>query len=357
MSVPSGLGFMIWQLSKMPSPQVLADFVQYYGVEWLVIKLLDGPSLFNQPGGNDKILIDYIATLSAVCKVGMWQFCYGINPGPEGAAVGERFAKLEQHGLSFHFIDAEGFDWNKTGSGRKADLYLASLDIPARIPVFLNSYRYIKNFPAFPWEKFLKSPRVTGNAPQVYWEFAHNPADQLTESKKQYLELMSKLGLSKPFVPIGSTYFRGVPGDPKGWGPTVEDMEEFKGWMDTTNTRFYGTYSLDKILAYYDTHGWQWMKALTGKEKMGTTPPPPPPSGKTIIVRVAEVTPGAAKGLWVHSDKTVSVGTRIGNLTPGGRWYVEGNLEEVDGRIWAKIGEKAYVCVKDKDGTQYLKWI
>jgi len=350
----NGQGMMIWQLKNMPPPAELAAFVEYYGFDWVTIKLLEADQKYNQIGGADKGIIEYLKALAPVTKIGMWQFAYGYKPGPEGAAVGERFEKLEEHGLSFHMIDAEGGAWNQYGSNKKADLYMNSLNLPKRIPVYLNSYRYPKYFLQFPWFKFYKHERLTGVMPQVYWEFAHNPAYQLQRSLEEYRWVAAQAGGSeKPFYPVGSMYFRGVPGDPKGWGPTVADFEEFMAWVGNDVHSFY---SLDKVLQHYDTYGYQWLKAVTGKDKMGSTPPPNPGS-KFIEVREMEVTSAAVGGLWLHNQMSTSVSSRSGATYKGSRWYAEGLLEEVDGRIWAKIGVNQYACVRDRDGTQYMTWI
>ena len=53
--------------------------------------------------------------------------------------------------------------------------------------------------------------------PQVYWEQAHNPGEQLERSLAQF----ENLGYPLPMVPTGAAY------GGSGWYPTSDDIVEF----------------------------------------------------------------------------------------------------------------------------------
>jgi hypothetical protein len=54
--------------------------------------------------------------------------------------------------------------------------------------------------------------------PQVYWEQAHNPGEQLKRSLNEFKTAVSPF---RPIIPTGAAY------GANGWIPTVEDITEF----------------------------------------------------------------------------------------------------------------------------------
>ncbi len=70
-------------------------------------------------------------------------------------------------------------------------------------PIALTSYRFPSFHPQLPWREFLD--RCDFNIPQVYWEFNHNPAIQLTRSVREFQEMTP----FRPIIPAGPAYRRG----------------------------------------------------------------------------------------------------------------------------------------------------
>jgi hypothetical protein len=119
MKMISGRGFFIWKLASMPSPDQLADLLAKYKTGWVAIKMLDGTTYYNQKGGNDKEMKEYIAAIRARgIRVGGWSYVYPEKPGPQGAYAGER---IEKFTLDFYIADVEG-ELKKLGLGSQAEL-------------------------------------------------------------------------------------------------------------------------------------------------------------------------------------------------------------------------------------------
>lgn len=339
----NGPGFMIWRLDQLPSLEELAKFIEYYELKWITIKTLDDDLPYNQIGGNDKILLQYFTRLAEICKVGMWQYVSGVRPGPSGAAVGTWFQKFEKVGASFVFADVEAGIWNDLGAGKAMDVYLDGMDLPTRIPVYLNSYRVVKNFPKFPFARALGNPRIKGmSAPQVYWEFAHNSADQLQACFDAYRQLPFS-----EFIPIGSTYWRGTPGASGSWGPTVADLDKFMAKVHELKLPAWGFYSLDKVWQHFNalsyTSGAAWMKAITGKDPPSSVPPPPtaghvyPPLVQAVVI--------ASDGLKVRSGPGPGF-SQVESLKYGDTVDVLGEMIQSapisPNNIWVRLGYKQY---------------
>jgi hypothetical protein len=67
-----------------------------------------------------------------------------------------------------------------------------------------------------PWTDFLTKSDY--NMPQVYWEQAHNPGEQLQRSVNEFKSAVSPF---RPIIPTGAAY------GANGWIPTAEDITAF----------------------------------------------------------------------------------------------------------------------------------
>jgi hypothetical protein len=79
----------------------------------------------------------------------------------------------------------------------------------------LSTYRYPKTHPALPYEVFLEGCDYA--MPQVYFETAHNPEEQLQRSIDQYMDFKN----ARPIIPTAPTYRRGT------WRPTAGEIQRF----------------------------------------------------------------------------------------------------------------------------------
>jgi hypothetical protein len=83
------------------------------------------------------------------------------------------------------------------------------------LPMALSTYRYPKTHPALPYEVFLEGCDYA--MPQVYFETAHNPEEQLQRSIDQYMDFKN----ARPIIPTAPTYRRGT------WRPTAGEIQRF----------------------------------------------------------------------------------------------------------------------------------
>lgn len=266
-----GLGFLIWKLSAMPDANTLIGLAKKYGIRWLSIKLANGIYPYNQTGGNDKELKEYILALQAAgIEVGGWHYSYCQQVGVEGDRAMERIEKL---GLSHWLVDIEG-EWSQPyGMAKAAKLYMSKLKVGG-LQVGLCSYRYPKYWPYVPFAAFLGHEAMDVNTPQVYWEGQHNPATQLDSSFGDYSRITTK-----PFLPIGATYGH-TQKDGSWWEPTNQDLSNFVAWCrGFARTQAYGFYSLDWILSHKK---YDWLEAITGVAYEPPTPVTPVAYPKVI---------------------------------------------------------------------------
>ena len=257
-----GLGFLIWQLASVPGADELIRLAKKYNIRWYSIKLANGILPYNQTGNNDKELKALIQALQdAGIEVGGWHYSYCTQVGLEGDRAMERIEKLN---LSHWLVDIEG-EWSQPyGMPAAAKLYMSKLKVGG-LQVGLCSYRYPNYWLNVPFPAFLNHEAMDVNAPQVYWEGAHNPAAQLDRSLSEYSKITGK-----PFIPIGATYGH-TQKDKSWWEPTIADLQQFVAWCKDKRVPAYGFYSLDWLLTrkHYD-----WLEAITG---VAYEPPPPPP--------------------------------------------------------------------------------
>jgi hypothetical protein len=301
-----GLGFLIWQLAAMPADlDGMGDTLSQLGVKWLSIKVADGSTAFNQDGGSDKRMLDFIAMMHAHgIAVGGWHYVYAGNPGPQGDRGEERREKLKT--LDHYLIDAEA-EWNEPyGMTAAAKLLMSKLH-NGGFDVGLCSYRYPHNFPCFPFSAFLNHEKTDFTAPQVYWMGSHNPVEQLLASWREYKALTSK-----PFIPIGAAFGGMV--STAFWEPTTEDIAAFAEACYLNHFQAYGFYSLDYIVKHTKL---DWLKAAARYSE--PLPPPPPPGNEYIVIASAlNIRTGA--GVAYKSIGTTTAGVQVTGLGESNGW-------------------------------------
>lgn len=299
-----GTWFYVWNLWNTQSKDILPWGDPYALLEtldpWIddiagfFVKVADGALAFNQVGGNDKHILNWIETIRAAGKeVEGWQYVYSENPGPCGDRAEERRQKL---GLNKFLVDAET-EWNLPyGANKKAKLYMDKLH-NGSYDVALNSYRFPDYFPAFPFDAFCDHEKNDFVCPQVYWVGKHNPVEQLMESYAQY-----RVITDKPFVPAACAYGQQLKNG--YWEPTILDLEQMRN--ASLNT-FGGVvwWSLDWI---WKKEKWDWMNAICGTPEQPPTPPEPAPEFPKSVIVVA------ARGLNIREQPdagSADIGTLV----------------------------------------------
>jgi hypothetical protein len=228
-----GKGFYIW---KVPSCEngVAANIAAQAAAANLthvLIKIADGTANYNISNGTDLVPAVVSALHARGIQAWGWQYTYGSSPGTEGRVGGARASAL---GLDGFVVDAES-QYEKSGMSTAAQTYMTELRkyIPS-MPVALSTFRYPSYHNTFPYTTFMKYCDIT--MPQVYWEEAHNPVDQLSKSYSEWI----KIAPNKPFIPTGPTYSVG------SWSPSTADIKQFMNSAKSKNLPAINFFSWDE---------------------------------------------------------------------------------------------------------------
>jgi len=280
---PTGKGVLIWKLGSCAGgdPVALAEKAVAAGFAWVAIKVQNWASVY-QPS----LLAPAIRELKARgIKVWGWGYLVGANSAGVSIAVAEAnttIRVLKDYLLEGFFIDAEG-QYKRLGATIWADTYVKAVrkELPIT-PLGLCSYRFPNVHPELPWSQFLAG--CDFHAPQVYWEFAHNPCPQLATSVTQL-----KARKDLPIIPVGSCYSRGLPSSPDYWAVTVDDLNAFDACAKDLHLPGISWWSFQHMESRAD-----WWNAISAHS---WAPPPPPPL--TLEQRVKRLEDTALAHGWV----------------------------------------------------------
>jgi hypothetical protein len=211
-----GKGFFTWKIPNCEHGDAsqIAMRAQEAGLTHLIVKIADGPMVYNGNWGDPKDYTTPVITSlrSRGIKVWGWHYIYGDNPISEANIA---IARIRQYNLDGYVIDAEK-EFELSGKKIAAKQFMSQLrSAYPSLPVALSSFRYPSLHPQVPWAEFLE--RCDLIMPQVYWMKAHNPADQLRQS---VAEFQVKLP-ARPIVPTGAAFRE------YGWNPTDTEVIEF----------------------------------------------------------------------------------------------------------------------------------
>ena len=235
----TGKGWFIWQVSRCEGgdPQAIADKAVAGGVTHVLIKVAERTYTYNiDRTGRDlaQALADELRARGL--QVWGWHYVYGDKPVDEAEAAVKRVAQLKLDG---YVIDAEA-EYKRPGKAAAAQRFMATLraGLPEGVLVALSSYRYPSYHPQLPWAAFLEQCDLA--MPQVYWEQAHNPAQQLERSVKEYSN-EALVGAARPIIPTGAAYGSG------GWRAAPEEVRQFLRAAKEMNLPAANLYSWDYV--------------------------------------------------------------------------------------------------------------
>ena len=212
-----GKGYFIWQIPRCDGgvPSAIAARAVDADLSYVMIKIADGPNWpYNYDFEKELDLVPPV--LNALREAGLqvwgWHYVKGDNPIGEAQLAVERSLSL---GVDGYVIDAEA-EYQKSGKARAARLFMETLraGMPD-MPVALSTYRYPKLHSQLPFSEFLEKSDYA--MPQVYFEKAHNPEEQLERSTEQYMALEH----ARPVIPTAPTYSAG------SWRPTADEITRF----------------------------------------------------------------------------------------------------------------------------------
>ena len=209
-----GKGFIIYNLPECESgePGSILAAAQAAGFGHVLIKIADGEKAFGMDaaGGNQAAPIVQALQQAGIAVWG-WHSVHGSDPGAEAAIAIMRSRTLGLNG----YVVCAADEFLHPGMANAARQFMQVVRGGLSIPIALSSYRFPNYHPEFPWSTFLEFCDV--HMPQVTWEQAHNPVEQLSESKRQ----CDALPNARPFIPTGPAY------SISGWNPSAEEIIEF----------------------------------------------------------------------------------------------------------------------------------
>jgi len=213
--VLEGKGYFIWKLRECENgdSQAIAESAAQAGLTHVLIKLADGTYSYNiNPNGADMVPSVVQALHARGIKAYGWHYIYGKDPVGEANKAIQRINQTQVDG---YVIDVEK-EFKEPGKDQAAVKYMDRLraNFP-NLTLALSSYRFPSYHPQVPWKVFLE--RCDLNMPQVYWVSAHNPAEQLARSVREFQNLTPY----RPIVPTGSAYKSG------GWHASPAEVTAF----------------------------------------------------------------------------------------------------------------------------------
>jgi hypothetical protein len=212
-----GKGYYIWQIPKCDGgiPSAITAAAVEAGLSHVLIKIADGPHLvYNYDEETETDLVPPVLTelRNAGIQVWGWHYVKGDDPIGEAHLGISRTLELKTDG---YVIDAES-EYKETGKEKAAELYMRQLrEGLYDLPIALSTYRYPRLHSALPFAQFLE--RCDYAMPQVYFEKAHNPEEQLDRCLEQYMSLVP----ARPVIPTAPTYAVG------DWRPTPDEIQRF----------------------------------------------------------------------------------------------------------------------------------
>jgi hypothetical protein len=214
----TGKGWFIWQIPRCAGgePAAIAARAAEAGCTHVLIKIAERTHAF----GFDRLGRDLAPPVVAALRargvaVWGWHYVYGDNPVGEASAAVQR---VKQLGLDGYVIDAEQ-EYKHPGKAVSARMFMNTLrqGLP-QTPLALSSYRFPSYHQQLPWAVFLEQCDYA--MPQVYWEGAHNPAQQLERCAGEFANARL-VGTPRPLIPTGAAYGTGQ------WRATAADVRQF----------------------------------------------------------------------------------------------------------------------------------
>jgi hypothetical protein len=212
-----GKGYYLWQIPRCDGgdPARIVARATAAGLSHVLIKIADGGYWdYNVDKEREIDLIPPVlsALKAAGIQVWGWHYVRGDEPLAEAQRAIKRIGEL---GVDGYVIDAE-HEYRDRRKAKAAGQFMAELrKFYPDLPIALSSYRYPRTHPALPWEEFMAACDYA--MPQVYFEQAHNPEEQLQRCVDQYMGLTN----TRPIIPTAPTYVRG------DWKPTPEEIQRF----------------------------------------------------------------------------------------------------------------------------------
>lgn len=301
-----GKGFYVWQVARCEGgdPTAIARKAVSAGLSHVMIKIADGPNwIYNYDFARKLDLVPPVLEALKASGVEGWGWHYVRGDDPIGEAR-MAVSRCRQLGVDGYVVDAEG-EYKRPGKRAAALRFMQELraGLP-RLPIALSTYRYPRAHPTLPYSEFLE--RCDYAMPQVYFEFAHNPEEQLDRSVAQYLSLRP----ARPVVPTGPAYGRG------SWRPTPGELVRFLRRAKETGLPGVNLWSWDYAsrTAYQDL--WE---AMAGFEWQAAAPVADMP--ERLIGQWNQHDPGLVTSLYLDNAAHVTGARTVVGTEAIRSWY------------------------------------
>ncbi len=212
-----GKGYFIWQIPRCEGgdPQAIAARASAAGLSHVLIKIADvanWPYNVDLERGVDLVPPVVQALRAAGIQAWGWHYVKGDDPIGEARLA---IRRIRETGVEGYVIDAE-VEYRDRAKRPAARRFMQELrrTFPD-LPMALSTYRYPRLHSELPYNEFLEDCNYA--MPQVYFEQAHNPEQQLERCVEQY----SELAQARPVVPTAPTYATG------SWRPTADEIRRF----------------------------------------------------------------------------------------------------------------------------------
>jgi hypothetical protein len=350
-----GKGYYLWQVwaCERGDATAIAAKAKGAGLSHVLIKIADGSRLYNVVDGVDLLPPVLRACKDAGIEVWGWHYVRGDNPIGEAQLAVRRSQQL---GIDGYVIDAEA-EYQSLGKAYAATRFVRELraGLP-KLPIALSSYRFPARHRQLPWSAFLEACDFA--MPQVYYEDAHNPAQQLEMSVDQYMALRP----ARPVIPTAPAYGRG------SWRPTAQELAIFFSKARELGLSAANVWSWDVASrpAYQDL--WR----AVAQFDWPATPPPPPVEEdipEQLLKRFNEGDPEHIARLYhdnaahVTGERTIFSKQAIGawyqrlltEMLPRGKFALTGKIESTTSRHFTWTAESASGKVVDGNDTIGLR--
>ncbi|MCI0519232.1 MAG: nuclear transport factor 2 family protein [Chloroflexi bacterium] len=211
----TGKGFFVWQIPNCENGDTaaIASLAQQASLSHVLIKVADNVHSYNVTSAGVDLAAPLVQALrTRGIQPWGWHYIYGDDPLGEADKANQRISQL---GLDGYVLDVET-QYKDPGKARAAEQFMDRLrSAHPNLPVALCSYRFPSLHPQIPWRQFLDGCNY--NMPQVYWQNAHNPGDQLRRSVSEF----QNLAPFRPVLPVGSAYKAG------SWAASPAEVVEF----------------------------------------------------------------------------------------------------------------------------------
>jgi hypothetical protein len=301
-----GKGYYLWQIPKVlgGDPQAITARAVEAGLSHVLIKIADGATwAYNYDYDRRVDLIPPVrdALRSAGISVLGWHYVRGDDPIGEARIAVDRMKAL---GLDGYVIDAE-IEYRNPAKKVAASRYMQDLRKGLKkTPISLSSYRYPQIHRGFPFETFLE--RCEYAMPQVYFEQAHNPEEQLDRTLAQYMAFKN----ARPVIPTGPTYSHA------GWRASGDEIRRFMVHAKSLGLSAVNFWAYDFAIKPSFDELWDVVRDFKWKHS-----PPIADMPERLIGRLNQHDTDLIAGLYLENAAHVTGARTVVGRGPVKQWY------------------------------------